>query len=162
MLHLVARLVLFPLPVALSVHIRRFILILKLHCCLCYFFCSFCVYFVHFKIQFYMCHLVALLLCCLVCPCKCIFCSFATLVCFVVKVRCTGEFAACLVGPCARFVKFCLCMPHANVLLFFVVVAHAYLLHERIHTLVSACALAHTLTLAYNFALCTWFYRLLS
>ena len=159
LLNLVARLVFFDFSVALQVHICMCMLMFKSRSCLCYFFCSFCVFFVHFKIQR---HLVALLLCCLVCPCKCIFCSFATLVCFVVKVRCTGEFAACFVGPHARIMKFYLCMSHANVLLFFVVVAHAYLLHERIHTLVSACALAHALNLAYNFVLCTWFYRLLS
>ena len=136
-------------------HIYRFMLILKLHRCLCYFFCSFCGFFVHFKCQCFMHLLLVLLWRCLVRPCECIFCSFVTLVCFAVGVRYTDEFAVCLVGPCARLMKFCVCMSHANVLIFLVVVVHECLLHERVHTLVSACALAHALVLAHNFATCT-------
>ena len=117
-----------------------------------FFVCSFHVFFAGFSCQFRMRLLPVLLSCCLVRPCECIFCSFTTLVCFAVEVRCTGEFVECLVCACACLVIFSVCMPHANVLIIVAVVAHACLLHERDRTLASTRTLAHTLALAHTFA----------
>ena len=63
---------------------------------------------------------------------------------------------------CACLAPFCLCMSHANVLIFVDVIAHVCLLRERVHTLAITRALAHALALVHSFARYNWFCRLLA
>ena len=161
MLHLTTWLVFFDFAAALVVRTCRCMIIFSLDICLLCFVYSVYVFFTCFSCQFCLRLLLVLLLCCLVRPCECIFCCFVTLLCFAVEVRCTGEFVACLVCACVCLMKFFLYMPHANVLSFVAVVAHACLFHERAHTLTNTHTLAHALALDHTFVRCNWFCRFL-
>ena len=90
----------------------------------------YCLLFAYFVVQFCLCILFVLLKCCSYLSCASNFCCFDTQVRFTVGDICVDEFVTCYLCTCGcyyAYVAYCLCVIHANLLLFDVVVGCARL-----------------------------------